>query len=639
MENNINPYKKQLYPKKNCWDYMSDKDDLRPAARDVGQIDCLISQLIQYNEKVNNFENKISDKKGLKDVVRESHEDYSKSVNEIDDYMKKFLRAIYSSNMREDFSEYKLKNSNFTAKDIKVDIVKGSIYKIKKYFLENNNLKDIRGGSMMIDYLNIDKVEELIIDNGFSKDNIIFCGGGNIFLVFPKGYGHKFCKLFETEFTKISLTVMSAFESMECTLWDFLFNFKKIKKQIETKVTERSKMKVYEINPDLDNYECRKITLKGKSIEKDTVIDFEKQLNKYQKVSKGICNLCNTRDAKYKITDEAEELNACSSCVRKHIVGKEKSLFYDEYVEYVRKNEQGQKEFKIDESIIIDSVNKIGDEIAVIYGDGNNMGSIVKNIENTFEMMYFSRRTDKVTKGSVYHALFEAMKDKARFEVVGLGGDDIFIIVPAKYAFKIAKDIIEKFDSDFGVESETNKEMKQITMSVGIAIGKCATPIASLAELAQMRLKKAKELVKNDELDEGSLDVIEIVGDMYIGEENRKRLFPMTKSNLDVFMKEMKIFKDSGRARSQLYKIGYSKENMDSEEFELFYYYQNSKQTGKNGIANIDKFIGNVIKKSNRRKCKKKDSVNLNRVNPYEIDWNELILLYERGVANNEQNS
>lgn len=607
MEKGKMRLKKQLYPDMNdtesiLWKYDKEKNPLKPAEEDVEKIYNLIKQLINDDDR--------------------KFDDDTKDID-----IKNILKLVYKDLSKEEKEElqYRKINENKRLSEIKIDVVKGSIYKIKKYFLENNYLKDIRGGSMMIDYLNIDAVEKVMINGKyrFNGDNIIYCGGGNIFLVVPAGYGQGLCETFETEFTKMGLTVMNAFETISCSLYDLLFDFSKIKKKIESKVTERSKIKFYEIDPDLQSYMWNAV-LEG--IEKNNREKNLKQNIVYKKEEKGIgvCDLCDIREAKYTIKNEPDIHKVCCSCMRKHLMGKQKSKFLDDYEQHVR--EKKDVSFKIDDSSRVGSLDDISDEIAVIYGDGNNMGNVLNSVYNIFEMMYFSRKTDNGAKNAVYGALYNAMGKSAKFEIVALGGDDIFIIVPAEHAFKIASDIINIFDEKFD---------HTITMSVGIAIAKNATPIASLFELAQEKLHEAKKFLKEKEedkkIEEGSMDVIELIGDMHFrGSKDEKRIFPLSNSNYKAYSKKIEQFKKSNKARTQLYKIGYAKENMSPEEFELFYYYQNSKQKG----PNVDELIKNIIEGSKERgdEIYIKDPITINRGNPYDINWKELILIYERGV-------
>ena len=277
---------------------------------------------------------------------------------------------------------------------------------------------------------------------------------------------------------------------------------------------------------------------------------------------------------------------------------------------------------------VIGSLDELGDEIAVIYGDGNNMGNIVMNIENVFEMMYFSRNLDRITKKSVYTSIKEAVdiynknqngfNEKVKFEVIALGGDDIFIIVPAKHAFNIATNIINKFDKEFN----TSNAQSHITMSIGMVISKSSTPIASLFKIAQDKLKSAKKITRDANISEGSIDIVEILGDVQI-KDDKNREFPMLNSQ---FNNMVKVLKSSKISSSQLQKISYAKKNMIEEEFNLFYYYQESKNRKSN---NKDSKLDTIDKVLEKLYIENEDRV-YKRSNPYKINWDDLILIRKR---------
>ncbi len=571
MNEDNREYKSQLYPSKDAnllnkdeelkekrWVYNASKDELAPSEYDTEKIYCLISK----------FKNKTEETNELKKRFR--------SYNSDD--IKDFLRAIYLSSSKNDKAKFEW------ARDIKIDVVKGSIYKIKKYFLENNNLKTIRGGSVLIDYLNNDVVKEELLELGYSENNIIYCGGGNIFIVVQGGEGQNICKHLEKKFREISLTAMNAFESITVSLHEFAFDFKHVSDKLNKKLEERTKIKLYNINPD---NVLGIVNIKGEGI------DFSKYKEAEELKDSGVvCKLCDIRDAKYLIDESEGSVAVCPSCLRKHLAGKEKSMFNDEFKKYTDVELRQNK---------IKSIDDISDEIAVIYGDGNNMGKVVMEIQNVFEMMYFSRKTDEITKRSVYEAINETIGENAKFEVIALGGDDIFIIVPAKDSFNIATKIIDKFDKGFN---------NKITMSVGVVISKSNTPIASLFSIAQQKLKSAKALIKKDKnIEEGSIDIVEILGNMHINFED-KGLFPMTNSK---FKKVLKEFTNNKSANSQLYKISYAQKTMIEEEFNLFYYYQESKK--KKNEESIDQLIKRIYGNSEERAL------------PYKISWDDLILV------------
>lgn len=460
--------------------------------------------------------------------------------------------------------------------NLEIELVKGSIYKIKKYFLENDKIKDIRGGSVIIDYLNTHVTDEVVQDYLIDECKI-YSGGGNVFLLTPTGIGEELCRTLEQRYSDIALTVQNAYETYPTNIKEFLFNFNQVSQKLTMRLEERKKAKIYSINPDSH---IKEIKIKNE------IITFPKHI---QSQTGGVCELCQVRDGKYILNNIDKKLLACPSCARKNKTGRDKSRFYNEYQKVT-----GRRIIRDIKSI--EDLKDKNNSIAVIYGDGNNMGNVVKNIKTPFQMSYFSRRTDEITKSCVYHAIAKNMKEEARFEVIALGGDDIFIIVPANYCLDISKDIVESFDKEFNHE---------ITMSVGICIAKATTPIKNMFAIAQKKLKMAKQYVKTKALNQGSIDLEVLQGVGIIDWDNkRKGFFPSTNEQLSKFAEVLNEMKHDTRIKpAQLYKFRYAAKKMEPEEFKLFYLYQQSrigKQYSKyiEKIYNVEHFMG-LIKEDN----------------------------------------
>lgn len=435
-------------------------------------------------------------------------------------------------------------------KDIEIDVVKGSIYKIKKYFLENSKIKDIRGGSYIIDYLNVDKTKEILREKEI-EECIVYAGGGNVILILPKGHGQELSRIFEEEYTKTALTCMNAFESLTVSLNEFFLNFKEVSRKINDKLEERKKLKVYPINPisDLEKIDDIKIT--------------------YEKIAphNKECSLCNTRDAHYTTKTSEGDICVCSSCLRKTTVGaRVKGIFINEF--------ENKYKVQLEDIKTLKDIKDDRGYVAVIYGDGNNMGNVVMNIKTPFEMMYFSRKLDEITRNSVYDAIYDVLGKQSKFEVIALGGDDVFIIVPADRSLEISNKIIKNFDSAFNGE---------ITMSVGICISKHNTPIRNMFEISQGKLKSAKKITRNSNVKCGSVDLIVLESNDIISPKTKNtKLFPMLQNEFDRVINVVKNMKnDKDIKRSQLYKLRYAANTLEDIEFEMYYLYQEARLTKK----------------------------------------------------------
>jgi CRISPR-associated protein Cmr2 len=459
-------------------------------------------------------------------------------------------------------------NSNLLS-DIEIDIVSGSVYKIKRYFLENSKIKDIRGGSALIKYVNEDATFDYL-RKSYIEECAIYCGGGNVLLVAPGGEGEEICSALENKYSEITLTALNAFVYERTNLNEFVKNYKGIMNRLNRKLDERKKLKIYDINPDNS---IKMITIGNVEIRFDNTDEIDE---------KGIvCHLCGVRDGKYKVRmPDGETAVVCPSCQRKHEVGKEKTIFYDEYRDFT-----GSSVIKK-----IGSIIELGDEnghVAVIYADGNNMGNVVKNIETPFQHMYFSRTLDRTTKECVYKSVYEVMKDEAMFEAIALGGDDIFIVVPGDKSLEITNKIIEKFDSKF-----ENK----MTMSAGICIAKSTTPIKTMFEVDQAMLRSAKKYSREGNNSEGTVDIQLIRSNIGTDlQESESSLFPAVNSELSSYLEIMRSLKtDSKIKSSQIYKFSNAWRIMKNPmEFQLFYLYQVARLSSRYNDY-IQRFLNSI---------------------------------------------
>jgi len=502
-------------------------------------------------------------------------------------------------------------NSNLLS-DIEIDIVSGSVYKIKKYFLENSRIKDIRGGSALIKYVNEDVTFDYLRDN-YTEECAVYCGGGNVLIIAPGGAGEKICSALEEKYTRITLTAQNAFEYVSTNLNTFIKHYKNIMGDLNQKLDARKKLKIYSINPDgrLETIEMGK-----EKISFDDVEEIKQRGT--------VCYLCGVRDGRYKIKMlDVETAMVCLSCLKKHKVGKDKTVFYDEYEEFTG--------FAVKKKI--DSIIELEDEnghIAVIYADGNNMGNVVKNIETPFQHMYFSRALDRITKRCVYQSINEVMGNDAMFEAIALGGDDIFIIVPGNRSLEITNKIIEKFDGAF-----ENK----MTMSAGICIAKSSTPIRTLFEIAQYMLKSAKRYSRKNNSSEGTVDVQFIRSNVGVDLlESESSLFPAANSELSAYLDIIRRLKNDVNIKTaQLYKFSNAWRILKNPmEFQLFYLYQTGRLSFKYNDYAME-FLGNMKNVDKDAYCycglvKKKpgyagyDSV---KGNDYVSLWDDVILLMD----------
>jgi CRISPR-associated protein Cmr2 len=223
------------------------------------------------------------------------------------------------------------------------------------------------------------------------------------------------------------------------------------------------------------------------------------------------------------------------------------------FMDYLEKRENaelhslyyGGKLPKIDEAQTVGEIgnaSKPDKYIGYIYADANNMGGYIQGIKTPEDYRQFSEDISRITEESVYEALAkhltihqlqrftnpERYHDDGEwihpFEIITVGGDDVFLIVPANKALQIAHTLGITFEQKLlGLEHGKHYHVKpkhpddqtrpvtlihryhpklaesamsQLSMSIGVLITSEDTPITYAENLTTQLLKSAKEKAK-----------------------------------------------------------------------------------------------------------------------------------------------
>lgn len=453
------------------------------------------------------------------------------------------------------------------APDIKIRILKGGSYKIKNYYLENYKLADIRGASVLLTHVEEDIIPAMISDR-FIPECIVYSGGGNIFAVVPDECDDCFALELERAAKQLLISADIAYYISNTMQISDVFgnNYKSKMADVENRLNERKKLIINSSCNARSEFFKKKIGIVSEKPEDC----FEAEVNGTL-VSEGIvCEACGKRNAVYKVGDD----HLCASCLHKRAVGNaaKRSRYINRFNLYNTSPAETVKS--------LSDISK--DYIAVIYGDGNNMGGIIQQFTKITQMMEFSRDV----KSIVDKAVFESMNEHhmTRFEVVGLGGDDVFIIVEGEKAIRFTVSMIKKYNSRF----EKYRSSGQVsTMSAGIAIAKTDMPIRVVIDKAEEKLSEAKSIakLKKDNCGSISFDIMDTFdGD---GSELLDTSYGAAVSMLpyytdtaeDIIRMTEAFSKDKNKTRIRNVLDAFS--NAESaEEAELFLRYFNAKNTG-----------------------------------------------------------
>lgn len=459
---------------------------------------------------------------------------------------------------------------------IKIRILKGGSYKIKQYYLENSELQEIRGASNLLTYVEEERVPG-IISECYIPECIIYNGGGNILALLPEDCDDDFALHLEQEAGRILISAGIAYYISDVIDAGALFDddYRNLMSGIENKLNERKKLIITNPIDKLSDIYGNMIKIAGDYVE------FKDEVNKENVKSKSakICSSCGKRYAYYRL--DGKEL--CASCLHKRCVGKKikKSRYIKEYEFY---NNGEKPEFATTLTDIPEKSNNNEKYIAVVYGDGNNMGGIIQHFSKITDMMSFSRDVKTIANKAVFEAMGKV--GIKRFEVVGLGGDDVFLIIPGNKACNFAVNLIEKYNEQFEYKYEDVS-----TMSVGIAIGKAKMPINILIETAETRLSDAKKVSrvnKDEKCDDGSMaytimDTFEADKEKNIFAIAHDTLQPYSTSTAKSVLQLINDFKTTGKTRIRNLLNVFAKAE-SYEEASLFFDYLNAKSNAEQKV-------------------------------------------------------
>lgn len=489
-------------------------------------------------------------------------------IDEMKKKLQLFLEKLYAASgyqekceiLAEDAMQYMQGSRSQLSCNIDVRVIKGGTYKIKEYYLENNELADIRGASSIITEVQEKIVPDLLMKTvGF--DCVIYSGGGNMLAVIPADSApENIGEMLEQAAERCLLTANIAYVCSEAMPLSNLLGekYKSCIASIEQLLTERKKSRaICDLKPISE--------MNGKMLCNVKLV-LQKQSD-----SGVFCSRCCKRIASYQIGNEY----MCGGCAHKYAVGSGqrhrfaadyKKMLQDKHYDLADKVEENLRKYE--------DIDK--DHIAVVYADGNNMGGIVQKINNIIDMMDFSDFVKKTMPQLVFRAM--AKCKVCRFEIVAVGGDDIFILLPAKKAIAFSHELIRLYKEAFDGHFAENHS----TLSVGVCIAKPSDKIKIMLETAEDKLKDAKRMMKQEKFANESGSLSFVVMDSYEGATASHEIRSMLPYSYEQLIPVLKFVKDlqPKEMKTRIRNIADAYANISSsEEMSLFFRYVNAKQS------------------------------------------------------------
>jgi hypothetical protein len=150
------------------------------------------------------------------------------------------------------------------------------------------------------------------------------------------------------------------------------------------------------------------------------------------------------------------------------------------------------------------------DYLALVYADANGMGRAIEDYHNLESRQRFAHTIDKAIYEAVCTAItrhlqindhLKAANERSEdlqhpvfpFDILLMGGDDICMVVPASVALDVALTLAETFHQETEEACKQDKLLKPHTLSVGVVLAPIKYPFGLLREMAETTLTFAKK--------------------------------------------------------------------------------------------------------------------------------------------------
>ncbi|MDY6856505.1 MAG: hypothetical protein SWO11_17740 [Thermodesulfobacteriota bacterium] len=230
-----------------------------------------------------------------------------------------------------------------------------------------------------------------------------------------------------------------------------------------------------------------------------------------------ICASCGVGIAKYhkNLHKDERENYICEICYKKSVARNSiKEMFLLEFSKLVSESSNQEVEFPNDTKEVT-KLDLKNNYVAYIVADINNMGMVFSSCNNFEQLEKLSDNLDHVIKESLAEPtkilMEKQMKDTSSLIPVLpliLGGDDIFVLIPARWALDFTQQFVKEFENrmneflkNMAIEGATfNHKKDKITISAAVVLCKSKFPYSIAHEIGEEQLIKAKKRAKeNDE--------------------------------------------------------------------------------------------------------------------------------------------
>ena len=381
-----------------------------------------------------------------------------------------------------------------------VAIVSFDVDKIKDFVFTSTKPLEVQGASEIVKHLTLEKsrkgekdlpdcsVYRILLNQGLSASNVLFAGGGTGLLLAPADKAVRISEQIRSRFAKASRTGSVSVVWELFSPWELVTGPDAPKKKPST--LPPGVMIVHGNGADVMPFGNLVQLLADRLREEkgQRLSAFIPPLPGYVKR----CDSCGIRAAEEqdRLREGEEPVWLCSSCLSHRNRGRSERERLKEH----------DPEFQTAESIN----DIVGEQergyVALIYADANGMGQKLFKMQRMEDYAMLSSTVttifDELTK-----ELVKVFQLKERYQAPILGGDDLFLIVPAAKAAPIVDHLMEQAKKRFkeeayALQSESSsvaQELRDVSLSVGFVIVPSHFNIRFSIEYAEALLRTAKE--------------------------------------------------------------------------------------------------------------------------------------------------
>lgn len=391
--------------------------------------------------------------------------------------------------------------------DRPIGVVYGGTVKVKEYLFESAELPAVRGASVLLDIINHERIPNAFRPEfccqpaaGLIPESLVMAGGGNVFAIVPAKIAAAVARYIEELHERITMVAQSVAVAHCLPAKAFLKGGEDASRAVLTELVTLQKARQGVKLPWWPqefadpSVETEGIDLNfGAAPDEQVSYPHTRRFNGAR-----VCDRCRQRMAAVEVERPEGLERLCRPCLLRAHAGRELKhrlhRMLRSYAEARNLQISGQEPKTIHDIVNADqSIGGRGGMIAVVYGDGNNMGQVVQRLSSFASLHLFAQRMETTITDAVFSALIHHC-GRVEAEFLLLGGDDMFFLMPASRAAAVSCALSEAFDLAFTNLSEGRPT---ITMSVGLAIGHEKAPIEMLVDAARQLLKSAKAAAKD----------------------------------------------------------------------------------------------------------------------------------------------